>query len=155
MMHPIKANDVVRSLVPTGLGVQSDLRLIAAMPTINSGVFVPLPNYVTATNTQSNCFTWGRLFSDTNNSNEYPGCKLGSLIQGGALTLPNGIGGSFCTGDNMGVKMTTGFRPYLPGAINGVTNSFGQPGDWDNGPHSIGDGPLLNKADEGTDLFSG
>lgn len=169
MMQPIKANtnrpkdfstdiittDVVRSLVPTGLGVQSDLRLIAAMPDINSGVFLPLPNYVTPNNTLSHCLTWGRFYSDTDSTNELPGCKLGSLIQGGALTLPNGIGNSFCAGDNMGVRMTTGFRPYLPGAINGVTNSLGQPGDWDNGPHSIGDGPLLNKADEGTDLFSG
>jgi uncharacterized protein (TIGR02600 family) len=40
-------------------------------------------------------------------------------------------------------------RPDIPEGINGVTNVLGAPGDWDNGPHFVLDGALINKADEG------
>jgi hypothetical protein len=129
----IDGNDTIRSLVPVGNNLQADLRLIAARTVVDDTYYAPGPN---------------GAYSDPsrrNNQNHsmragWPGNYSGSAF-----------GYLFHRGD--GSPMTrygNNSQPAMPQGINGVLNSLGQAGDWDNGPAFITDGPLCNKPDEGT-----
>ena len=131
----IKDQDVVRSLVATGSGLQGDMRLVAARKFVGEEYFAPA-------NTSAYADTARRNRENHSMRDGWPwwGSAMGSAY--GSLV------------ENMTGYDPPGSRavlsPDLPAGINGVRNYLGQPGDWDTGPFLIRDGPLCNKPDEGT-----
>jgi uncharacterized protein (TIGR02600 family) len=124
----ISSGATIRSLVPVGNNLQGDMRLVAARRTVDETYFKPGPN---------------GAYTDSGREND----RTHSLRAG----WPGNIAGSAF---GFLVPSITNFRadaqPCLPDGINGVLNSLGQPGDWDNGPAFVTDGPYCNKPDEGT-----
>ena len=124
----------VRSLVPVGkplnaaVGLQGDMRLVAARHTVDPTYFASAPN---------GAYTDTARQNNRNNSMRYgwpgnaPGSAFGFLVS---------------SIHNYGSES----QPCLPDGIDGVMNSLGYPGDWDNGPAFVSDGPYCNKPDEGT-----
>ncbi len=132
--------DAVRSLVATGNNLQGDMRLIAARKEVDETYFQP---------TNKKAYDDPTLLND--GSKGAPTKATHSMRQG----LPHF--GAYKEGTAYGslVAGMTGYNdatgvPDLPGGVSGVLNSLGKPGDWDNGPFIIPDGPFCNKPDEGT-----
>jgi len=145
----ISNGDTVRSLVATSGSIKGDFRLLAMTGTVPASAFQMPPNAtatVGATHSMRHSYLVTSQPGDTGGM--WTNVQFGTLIQGGASAGYN----------NWGVPTyNTGICSYIPGGINGVflTDSQGnsQDGDWDNGPAFVGDGPLLNKVDEGTDVI--
>jgi len=127
-------DDTVRSLLAVGNKLQGDMRLIAARKTVDDTYFAPAPNPNYADQTKRNNAThslrlgWGGT----------GGAAFGYLVGGPAPILTAHYGDA------------PGGAPDIPLGITGVVNAQGQPGDWDNGPAFITDGPYCNKPDEGS-----
>jgi uncharacterized protein (TIGR02600 family) len=137
-IYPIK-DDVVKSLVPLGGGVNADLRLVAASPDVQPSIFVPNWNYDTIANN-------GQSHSLSYNSGSYGRSKADGRF--GLLLGNQSLTGFGLTSSNR--SMTIDYAIYdLPPAVNGVRNSFGQPGDFDTGISWFADGPWINKTDDG------
>ncbi|MCE9610268.1 MAG: Verru_Chthon cassette protein A [Chthoniobacter sp.] len=159
--------DVVRTLVATGnaagaknaqgepLGLQGDLRLIAPLKNVPKSYFTPSDPLGYSDKsvhlTKHNLRQGTQAFANNVSTNER--CEMngqfGFLVQN-QTDLDPGSGGS----DVPYSQLKDPFAPYSPGGnpaapINGVVNSLGQPGDWDNGPGWLFDGPYCNKVDEG------
>ena len=137
--------DAVRSLVATGNNLQGDMRLIAARKEVDESYFQP---------TNPTAYNDPTLLNAGNKSN--PTKATHSMRQG----LPHF--GAYREGAAYGslVAGMTGYNdatgiPDLTVGVNGVLNSLGKPGDWDNGPFIIPDGPFCNKPDEGTRRHQG
>ncbi|MGH8046716.1 MAG: Verru_Chthon cassette protein A, partial [Chthoniobacterales bacterium] len=133
---PIRDEDVVRSLVATGGGVNFDMRLLACKGVIDEDVFQPHLLY--------------------KKSNRQAMSIMGSLP--GRGNINGATEGQFS--DVAFTYSAPTFKPYLgvssqeSGFVNqsGVRNpdNGGQIGDWDNGMHFMMDGSYLSKSDEGT-----
>ena len=137
----IKTSDAFRSLAAVGnpsnqsVGLQGDLRLIAARKQISNDYFAPYnPSAYSDSarlNQKNHGFRngwpwWGSA----------PGSAYGNLVENmTGYDAPNAL---------------AVISPDLPAGINGVKNYLGQAGDWDSGPFLVRDGPLCNKPDEGT-----
>ncbi|MCE9610511.1 MAG: Verru_Chthon cassette protein A [Chthoniobacter sp.] len=124
--------DVLRSLVATGtpsgsVGLQGDMRLIAARETVDESLFAPAldNNYKDKNRRRDGTHSRRQGFKNLD-----AGATFGTLVKG--------LDG-----------YDAGTRPDIPGGVDGVTNALGMPGDWDNGPGFIPDGPYCNKPDEG------
>ncbi|MCE9588069.1 MAG: Verru_Chthon cassette protein A, partial [Verrucomicrobia bacterium] len=136
--------DAVRSLVATGNNLQGDMRLIAARKDVDESYFQP--NNLAAYNDPTLINAGGKNTPTKATHSMRQGLPhfgayrdfgaFGSLVAGTSMQFTN-------YNDADGV-------PDLPIGIAGVVNSLGQPGDWDNGPFIIPDGPFCNKPDEGT-----
>lgn len=113
--------DSVRSVTATG--VDGDLRLVAAQSKLDSSYFGAISGTRYFDNTKRLAHSLRGGFFKT-----YEGFDAGSIVQG----------------------MVSSPKADIPEGIIGVKNSLGQSGDWDNGPAWLIDGPLINKADEGT-----
>ncbi len=132
--------DTIRSLVPTGLlnkvNVAGDLRLVALTQT---PVSFPTTTFALTLNSSgvtppsswyaADCMRCGELVSVAGNSQ-------------GALTSQIPVGNYF------------GNTPEVPPQPSG-TKSVPFPGDWDNGPGLMIDGPWANKPDEGMTATTG
>ncbi len=154
--------DVVRALTAVGpldaggagftaSSFRGDMRLVAARSTVDAGVFSALPNTRYFRETERMAHTlrsaWGHHFPGFFQLNPI-GAASGPIVSPGLL-----LSGwtNYSTGTNWcSVNGTASTFPDIPEGINGVTNSAGLPGDWDNGPAWVLDGALINKADEGT-----
>ncbi len=122
--------DVVRSVMPVGAGIKGDMRLIAARSIIAQGIFSSSgPRYAVDTYFKAHSLRsgWDKI---------HEGARHGTLVN------PTGTG--------VGMDQYNISAPDIPEGISGVTNSAGQPGDWDNGAGWIVDGAYVNKADEGS-----
>jgi len=131
-------NDTVVSLVPMGgtVDAQADFRLVAAAgPADDAGKYFGIhPDALSADlATASMAHTLRPGYSQP-----YNGAKFGALVAGVNKY------------DSPSHSFNWTISPDLPRSVDGVKNSLGQPGDWDNGPGIQGDGPLINKADEGS-----
>ncbi|MEI6535958.1 MAG: Verru_Chthon cassette protein A, partial [Verrucomicrobiaceae bacterium] len=133
--------DTIRSLAAVGnpsggpYGVQGDLRLVAASKLIADNYFAPYNQTAYSDSTRRNKDTHGlRLGWPWAGSDR--GSAYGNLVAGMTGYDPAGAP----------AKQS----PDLPAGLSGVVNYLGLPGDWDTGPFIIRDGPLCNKADEGT-----
>lgn len=146
--------DVIRSVVPatTFAGrdpIQGDMRIVAATKDAGN-LFGPVAAYSQATaenipGIHSFRQSW-RLVS--------PGADFGSLVSLPALAVnatETAVKSAYAVNLTNDIKAIQDTRPPIPEGVNGVINSLGRPGDWDNGPAQVFDGPLCNKADEGTD----
>ncbi|MCE9609070.1 MAG: Verru_Chthon cassette protein A, partial [Chthoniobacter sp.] len=131
----IKDVDTIRSLAAGGRNLQGDLRLIAARKEVSEDYFQPYNLAAYQDSSRRNRETHG-LRDGWPWAGSAPGSAYGSLVAG--------MIGYDAPGQRAVVS------PDLPAGINGVTNYLGEPGDWDTGPFIIRDGPLCNKADEGT-----
>lgn len=137
-MKDTEASDTVFSILPNGNAtnniqgnnIQGDYRLVAAsMANTNMARFFGVsPTTRRAQHSLRN--GWNRSPSQSH---------YGNLVSGmtGYERRPE-EGNSIVT------------TPDVPEGINGVTLTNGQAGDWDSGPALLGDGALLNKADEGS-----
>ncbi|MGB8355539.1 MAG: Verru_Chthon cassette protein A [Chthoniobacteraceae bacterium] len=146
----VNSGDTVRSLVATGGTIKGDFRLLAMSGTVPASTFQYPPNAngtTGATHSMRHSYLVTSVGGD--GGGMWSSAQFGTLIQGPSTNagLNNwGIptyGNSICS--------------YIPGGINGVfltdSNGASQNGDWDNGPAFVGDGPLLNKVDEGTGVI--
>ncbi len=131
----IKDQDVVRSLVATGRGLQGDMRLVAARKVVGEEYFAPA-----STSTYADASRRNRENHSMRDGWPWWGSAIGSAY-GNLVENMTGY-------DAPGSRAV--LSPDLPAGINGVRNYLGQPGDWDTGPFLIRDGPLCNKPDEGT-----
>jgi len=146
--------DTVRSLVATGSSIQGDFRLLAMTGTVPASYFQLPPNAsgtIGAVHSLRHSYLITSQPADT--GGWWPSVQFGSLIQG-----PGGPNAGLYPQGAQGVQTyNAGICSYIPGGINGVfmtdSNGAKQNGDWDNGPAFVGDGPLLNKVDEGTDVI--
>jgi len=112
----IRSNDVVISLVPN----HGDIRLVAASPVVDLGVFVPLPGY------GANAFSH-TLDDSVSTRYLYGYDASGKLVPGASYS-------SYSLPD----------FPSLPAAQAAWAS-----GDWDNGTATVADGPYIGKPDEG------
>ena len=122
-------NDTIRSLVAVGNNLQGDMRLVAAQKTVDDTYFKPSPNGAYTDSARKN--NANHSLRSGWQTGYYGGADFGYLVS---------------SIHNFGAES----RPDLPAGIDGVLNSLGQPGDWDNGPAFLPDGPYCNKPDEGT-----
>ncbi len=135
--------DVVRSSSCVGDSYQGDMRLVAAMDKVDksprgSSIMTAIKPRGGAANSYfdgstQNIHTMRPCWATT-----YPGFRQNWLVP--SLT---GYGGA---GTDIHPSVPIGVDP-AKGVVNVKT---GYPGDWDNGPAWVIDGPLCNKADEGT-----
>ncbi|MCE9588068.1 MAG: Verru_Chthon cassette protein A [Verrucomicrobia bacterium] len=124
----IDGNDTIRSLVAVGKNLQGDMRIVAATKNVDETYFQPAPNGAYQDSAQRNNQNHSLRSGWPGN---YAGSAFGQLEA--SITQYGGEG-----------------QPDIPAGISGVVNSLGQPGDWDNGPAFLPDGPYCNKPDEGT-----
>ncbi|MEA3210000.1 MAG: hypothetical protein QOE70_3057 [Chthoniobacter sp.] len=117
-------NDVVRSVTAMGKNLQGDMRLVAARRVVDGSYFTGSGRYFTPAAPMAHSLRSGW-------ASKHPGAAFGNLVKKLTGHAPN-------------------FEPDIPEGVDGVLNSKGKPGDWDNGPAWILDGPMINKADEGT-----
>ena len=157
--------DVVRSVAPASSSIRGDIRLVAAKSKIVTGDYIQPQAYSDpksagvhslrwgAPSTESSCYyTSGPTGPQTFQSNNSNGAVFGSLMAGfPAQYCKNG--GPYTGNYVVAFPFDHIFdmTPPMPEGIVGVKNSMNEAGDWDNGPGVIFDGPLCNKADEGTD----
>lgn len=136
--------DAIVSLVPSGGAkeIQGDLRFVAAAgPNDNmADYFNVISN--NSTNRIAHCLV-------PNYMNSYNGGRFGNLVKDKKTRWQIRAATAAKYSD---IKSTS---PDLPPEVNGVTNNFGKPGDWDNGIGLLEDGPYINKADEGIDTHQG
>lgn len=157
---PAIANgDMVRSLVPINNAIQADTRIIAGKKTIDASIFGATPLYKDATIRQIHSMRsvgGGDSGYNGNFGNERgDGPNAHTTIKPGRFdpVLTTCWVSEYTGGTHEGYythgQAKQNLQPSIPDGINGVKNSLNQPGDWDNGPHFILDGPLCNKVDEG------
>ena len=127
------STDVTRSLVATGTmasgaKIQGDLRMVAATQSVGATAFA-LDNVNGSTPASSSAPT-----STTFAANS---------LRNGTLFSYGSYGSLYGGTNNMAGDVPSGVCPALMGGSGSI------PGDWDNGPGIIGDGPWINKPDEG------
>ncbi len=162
--------DIVRSMVLAPQdGPKADARLVAMRTEVPDTFFAPAPGYNTSVRIAD-----GGLARNHSGANQY---------QRFATSLANaGVGGTLVEGLRYWLRAVPGSSgisdadfqpntnwsgfPLVPGsrtAANPNSETFfpaalnkdADPGDWDNGPGSVPDGPYINKPDEGHDRGSG
>ena len=131
----IIANDVVKSMVPSG-----DYRMLAGQNSVPASAFTAQKTYDTAA-TRSHSLGF-------RNMDILTGWDAGAYVPGLQATATDTI--YFGFGNSGGQFWQNSSRPLIP-AGQTATNVLGRPGDWDNGIGIFRDGPYINKVDEGLD----
>ena len=147
-----QAGDTVRSWALIGDGLDGDFRILSMMASGTQAAFTA-PTLtgpsgtstvdVTVSSRHSLRHSQMTTFNGINGGGHFYGERYGSLIQGADQS-----GATF--GVHYYNNFSGGSNPYMPAGINGIFMSNNNCGDFDNGPAFVGDGPLLNKVDEGT-----
>jgi uncharacterized protein (TIGR02600 family) len=138
--------DMIRSLVlngttESGKPIMGDVRLVAAKSDIPSSYFVPAKNYTNRNVLQAHSLR--KSFFASASICPLPGGVSGTLIP---VTQTVDHSNPAFPAEQM---VDPSFAPDMPNGVSEVKNSLGYPGDWDNGPALMQDGPFVNKADEG------
>ncbi len=163
----LQAGDISRSVE-----ANTDLRVIAALPSVPSSLFHPHPNYLlNSSNALGGSHAHNIRFADGTSACFAPGnsAKLSNassaLTQLVAAAYPVATSTipvhDWRTGALLTADPVTGITPYtcftsppcsVPTGTSGVFNSSGAPGDWDTGPGFSPDGAQINLPDSGTTL---
>jgi hypothetical protein len=129
--------DVVRTIAPTGGGINGDMRLVAAMGT-GAGAGTP--------QNPGTCFVAQNTSTGASAATTYLAYDFFEFMSRGQSTYTGGQTGYLFNAVPSGISFQ---YPPLPENIAGALNYLGKTGDWDNGEGLICDGPYLNKSDEG------
>lgn len=156
-----KMGEVLRSLQLSGTGVMGDFRLVAASAGIPATWYQPIAKYtasgtsvpIAAGSTTGSAFTNSGTTPYYDQKIQYQYGWRTCIFYGGTWLYATPPGQLISTGTTGNVSfplyVDNRFSPYVPLGINGVYNSQGSPGDWDNGPGWVVDGAYCNKPDEG------
>jgi uncharacterized protein (TIGR02600 family) len=142
--------DTVRSVAATGNSINGDMRLVAALHTVDSGYFQPQASYSGSTNALSFSFY---TFEPRGQVQYSSGFGLPAFPNAGGDATYGYLVPSLVRSSAPNTYFAP-CTPPLPENVKGAFLSTGQPGDWDNGPGLLCDGPYLNKADEGCDRYN-
>lgn len=154
-----RRGDVIRSvgIDPNGpFGSGGDIRLVAGLKTVPSTYFTPLAGYFDSTRYQIHSiyidtgnFRTGLAFADITGTNPYLWNYADAGQGNGGHYYISKPRGSLLDGTSNGYNATVTLALKDQAGAFLVKSGASYPGDWDNGVGNNGDGPTLNKADEG------
>jgi uncharacterized protein (TIGR02600 family) len=137
-----RPGDVVRSVEANTIPPHNgDLRFFCAMQTVPNTWFSQTPGYDQSANRivhglRQTCWEDRQVYVKYSNIN-------GRAFTGQPATLETG-GRLVANAPYSSTRI-----PAVPRGLNGALNFESKPGDWDNGPGFLEDGPYINKPDEG------